>query len=121
MKHLETSSAWADVTSSLMAAGVDRVLAVGIVEILADASQTGCQTDCQTDPEIRHTPLILTQTQRVRDPKRSSKEWDVIAQTLPRLFLTTQELLVAPDLKQKHKIHQYCRRAALTEGASGTD
>jgi hypothetical protein len=113
MKHLETSSAWADVTSSLMAAGVDRVLAVGIVEILADASQT--------DPEIRHTPLILTQTQRVRDPKRSSKEWDVIAQTLPRLFLTTQELLVAPDLKQKHKIHQYCRRAALTEGASGTD
>ncbi len=112
MKHVETSSTWTDVILSLMAAGVDRALAVGIVDILAEASPT--------DSEMHHTPLILSKAQRGKVPKRPSKEWDDIAQILPRLFLTTQELIFAPDLKQKHEIHQYCRYAALTGGESGT-
>lgn len=115
MNHVVTSSAWTDVISSLTAAGVDRTLAVGIVDILVDASQP----DCPTDPEIHHTRLLLSKTQRVNAHKASSKDWDDIDQILPRLFLTTEELLAEPALTRKYKAHQYCKHAALTGGETG--
>ena len=36
MKHVENSAVWTNVIASLMAAGVDRRLAVGIVDILVE-------------------------------------------------------------------------------------
>jgi len=111
MKHVETPSAWTNVIASLMAAGVDRTLAVRIVNILVDTGHI--------NPKIHHTPLILSKGQMVKTLQTSPKKLEGITKILPRLFVITDQLLAAPNLKRKHEAHQYCRHAALIGGESG--
>jgi hypothetical protein len=112
MKHVDPPSAWTNVIASLMAAGVSRTLAVGIVDILVNNKD-------HINPKIHHTPLILSKGQMVNTPKTSTKEFEGVAQIMPRLFLITEQLLAAPNLKRKHEAHQYCRHAALIGKESG--
>jgi len=111
MQHIDPPPAWNNVVIGLMAAGVSRVLAVGIVNILVDSGHA--------NPKIHHTPLILLKGQMVNTPKTSTKEFEEISQVMPRLFLITEQLLAAPNLKRKHEAHQYYRHATLIGRASG--
>ncbi len=108
MRHVENSAAWTNVIASLMAAGVDRILAVGIVDILVE--------NARRNPNEHHTPLILSKCQMLDAPGKEAKVMEDIDQILPRLFSTTQQFLTAPNLKRKHEAHQYCRHAVLIEG-----
>jgi len=110
MKHVDPPSAWTNVIANLMAAGVSRTLAAGIVDILLDAGHI--------NPKIRHAPLILSRDQMVNTPNTSTKEFEGVAQIMPDLLLVTEQLLAAPNLKWKHDTHQYCRHAALIGGES---
>lgn len=108
MKHVENSAAWTNVIASLMAAGVDRILAVGIVNILVK--------NTRRNPDEHHTPLILSKCQMLDAPRKEAKVMEGVDQNLSRLFSITQQLLTDPNLKRKHEVHQYCRHAVLIEG-----
>lgn len=108
MKHVENSAAWTNVIASLMAAGVDRILAVGIIDILVE--------NARQNLDEHHTPLILSKCQMLDAPRKKAKVMEGVDQIMPHLFSITQQLLTAPNLKRKHEAHQYCRHAALIEG-----
>ncbi|NHM20613.1 hypothetical protein [Tritonibacter mobilis] len=110
MKHVENSAVWINVIASLMAAGVDRRLAVGIVDILVENA-------LQSHDE-HHMPLILSKCQMLDAPSKEAKVMEGVDQIMPRLFSITQQLLAAPSLKRKHEAQQYCRHAVLIEGGS---
>ena len=106
MKHVDCPpSVWANVIASLMAAGVSRTLAVGIVDILENNKN-----------HINTPPLILSKEQRVNTPKESTRKFEEIVDMIPRVFFITNRLLAAPSLKREHETYQYCRHATLISG-----
>jgi hypothetical protein len=109
MKHIASTS-WVNVRASLVAAGVERVLAVRIVDIL--------MKDTRKKRDKYSTPLILSKAQMVDVPRKDARVMGDVDQIMPRLFLVTQQLLTAPNLKRKHEAYQYCRHAALIAVAS---
>ena len=113
MKHVENSAVWTNVIASLMAAGVDRRLAVGVVDILVE--------NALQSHGKHHTPLILSKCQMLDAPSKEAKVMEGVDQIMPRLFSITRQLLAAPNLKRKHEAHQYCRHAVLIEGGQRRD
>lgn len=107
MKHVENSVVWTNVIASLMAVGVDRRLAIGVVDILAE--------NALQSHGKHHTPLILSKCQMLDAPSNEAKVMEGVDQIMPRLFSITRQLLAAPNLKRKHEAHQYCRHAFLME------
>ncbi|NHM25121.1 hypothetical protein [Tritonibacter mobilis] len=105
MKHVENSAVWINVIASLMAAGVDRRLAVGIVDILVENA-------LQSHDE-HHMPLILSKCQMLDAPSKEAKVMEGVDQIMPRLFSITQQLLAAPSLKRKHECQGRCKIGPL--------
>ena len=104
MKHIEDSS-WINVKASLIAAGVETEVAVGIVAILVKYVHK--QRDKYS------TPLILSKAQRVEAPRKDIRMMGCVDQIMPRLFLLSKERLAAQDLKCTHDAYHYGRYAVL--------
>lgn len=113
MKHIENYDAWAIVITSLMAAGVDRSLAVGIVDILIENAHQ----------KVDELPInfIISKCKIVNAPNKDAKIMANIDHIMPRLFSLTKQLLMAPNLKRKHNTYQYCRHAVLIEADQRSD
>lgn len=101
-------TAWCDVMRSLVAAGVEERLALGVVDILIKNN-----TAVSTAPL---KPLVLSKEQMLYVPEiENTSKLGAVDQLSSRLFSDAKIFFAQLTQKRSHTFYQYCKNAVLIE------